>query len=99
MKTIITSRKRIIGSIGVALTALLLGSGPAEKSVAETNEGSPRNGKIIIRGSNTIGEELAPALISEFKKDHPAAVFEVETKATGYGLAALRAGKCDIAGA
>jgi phosphate transport system substrate-binding protein len=38
-------------------------------------------------------------LIGEFKKDHPAAVFDVDTKATGYGLAALRAGLCDIAGA
>src|SRR5436309_3807087 len=56
-------------------------------------------GKIVIKGSNTIGEELAPRLIAEYKKDHPAAAFELESKATGYGLASLMAGQCDIAGA
>src|ERR1041385_1096215 len=56
-------------------------------------------GKIVIKGSNTIGEELAPRLIAEFKKDHPAASFELESKATGYGLAALMAGQCNVAAA
>jgi len=54
---------------------------------------------VIIRGSNTIGEELAPRLIAEFKKDHSDVTFELEPKATGYGMAALRAGQCDIAAA
>src|SRR5215468_1050291 len=57
------------------------------------------DGKIVIKGSNTIGEELAPRLIAEYKKDHSGAEFELESKATGYGLAALMAGQCDIAGA
>jgi len=57
------------------------------------------DGKIIIKGSNTIGEELAPRLIAEYKKEHAGAGFELESKATGYGLAALLAGQCDIAGA
>jgi phosphate transport system substrate-binding protein len=55
--------------------------------------------KVVIRGSNTIGEELAPRLIAEFKKEHPNISFDLEAKATGYGLAALRAGQCDIAAA
>src|SRR6266536_1847882 len=56
-------------------------------------------GKIVIKGSNTIGEELAPRLIAEFKKEHPAASFELESKATGYGLAALMADQCNVAAA
>ncbi len=55
--------------------------------------------KIVIKGSNTIGEELAPRIIEAYKKDHPAAAFDLESKATGYGLAALLAGQCDIAAA
>jgi phosphate transport system substrate-binding protein len=55
--------------------------------------------KIVIRGSNTIGEELAPRLIAEFKKDHPSVDFDTEFKGTSYGLGALMVGKCDIAAA
>jgi len=54
---------------------------------------------VVIRGSNTIGEELGPKLIAEFKKNHSDVSFELEPKATGYGMAALRAGQCDIAAA
>jgi phosphate transport system substrate-binding protein len=42
---------------------------------------------------------LAPRLIAEYKKEHPAAAFDIESIATGYGLAQLRAGLCDLAGA
>lgn len=54
---------------------------------------------IIIRGSNTIGEELAPRLIAEFKKDHPNVNFDLEFKGTSYGLGALMVERCDIAAA
>jgi len=57
------------------------------------------DGKISIKGSNTVGEELGPQLIAEYKKEHPGAEFDLESKATGYGLAALLAGQCDIAAA
>jgi phosphate transport system substrate-binding protein len=56
-------------------------------------------GKIVIKGSNTVGEELAPRLVADYKKDHADAVFEMEFKATSYGLATLLAGQCDIAAA
>jgi len=92
-------KTRVARSFGVVLAALLLAGCPAEKSAPESAAMPDKSGKIVIRGSNTIGEELAPKLIGEFKKDHPAAKFDVDTKATGYGLAALRAGLCDIAGA
>lgn len=55
--------------------------------------------KIVIRGSNTIGEELAPRLVAEYKKNHPHVAFDLETKGTSYGIGALMGGYCDIAGA
>ena len=55
--------------------------------------------KVVILGSNTIGEELAPRLVAEFKKEHPAVAFDLEFKGTTYGLGALIVGRCDIAAA
>src|SRR5664279_3346793 len=55
--------------------------------------------KITIRGSNTIGEELAPRLIAEYKKEHKDAAFDLEFKGSGYGIGALMGGYCDIAAA
>jgi len=82
-------------SISVVLLSLLLASCSEKKEALQ----KVNAGKVVIKGSNTIGEELAPRLIAEYKKDHPAAAFELESKATGYGLASLMAGQCDIAGA
>lgn len=75
---------------------------PANKPGADpANATAAAGGKntVVIRGSNTIGEELAPRLITEFRKEHSGITFNVETKATGYGMAALRVGQCDIAAA
>lgn len=82
----------------VSLCLLLCGC-PASKPGADVPAGSGQADRVVIRGSNTIGEELAPGLIAEFKKAHPKISFDVETKATGYGMAALRVGQCDIAAA
>ncbi len=73
------------------------GCKPGESPTPPTSN-SPEN-TVVIRGSNTIGEELAPRLIAEFRKQHPKISFDLETKATGYGMAALRVGQCDIAAA
>jgi len=54
--------------------------------------------KVTIRGSNTIGEELAPRLITEYKKDHKDAAFDLEFKGSAFGIGALMGGYCDIAG-
>lgn len=81
----------------LVLIALTLSSCSEQTNV--TPAAPTSSGKVIIKGSNTIGEELAPRLIAEYKKDHTAASFDLESKATGYGLAALMAGQCDIAGA
>ena len=72
-------------------------------SCSEKQSAAPQapslQGKIVIKGSNTIGEELGPRLIAEYKKEHPAALVELESKLTGYGVAALIAGQCNIASA
>src|SRR5690349_17218780 len=59
----------------------------------------PASEQIAIRGSNTFGEELAPKLIAEFKKDHAQVKFDTEFKGTPYGFGALMVDKCDIAAA
>ena len=71
--------------------------GSAECSPRGLFGGKPE--KIVILGSNTIGEELAPRLVAEYKKDHPAVAFDSEFKGTTYGLGALIVGRCDIAAA
>lgn len=83
----------------LTLSLTFLFGGCSEKSQAPPSTGTTASGKIVIKGSNTIGEELAPRLIAEFKKEHSAASFELESKATGYGLAALMADQCSIAAA
>jgi phosphate transport system substrate-binding protein len=71
------------------LTVILAGCTPTKTEV------SP----IVIRGSNTFGEELAPALITEYKKTHPGAAFDTEFKGTTFGMGALLAERCDLAAA
>jgi len=108
--TLFTSRAgirsgRLIQPLSLLATSLLLFGCPASKPTADDANGASNtanpasSNKVTIRGSNTIGEELAPHLIAEFKKAHPAVTFDLETKATGYGMAALRVGQCDIAAA
>ncbi|HTB82348.1 MAG TPA: phosphate ABC transporter substrate-binding protein [Candidatus Sulfotelmatobacter sp.] len=53
--------------------------------------------KVVIRGSNTIGEELAPRLVAEYKKTHADAAFDMEFKGSAYGIGALMGSFCDIA--
>ena len=83
-----------VRNTSLILLALFLASCSEEKKPETTV-----TGKILIRGSNTIGEELAPKLIAEYKKDHPSTDFVIEPKATVYGIAALLGGQCDIAAA
>jgi phosphate transport system substrate-binding protein len=88
-------KANILKHSGLILLGVLAGCSPANPPTTE----APPSGKITIRGSNTVGEELAPALIAEYKKAHPNAVFDLETKGTPYGFGALAGGFCDIAGA
>lgn len=90
---------RLARGIGLMFLSILLTGCPATNETPEPTRAPGSEGKIIIRGSNTIGEELAPHLIAEYKKDHPAAKFDLETKGTAYGMGALMGSQCDIAGA
>src|SRR5204862_8012542 len=53
--------------------------------------------KVLIKGSNFVGEELGPRLVADFKKDHPSIGIDVETKGIASGYWGLIAGACDIA--
>lgn len=92
---------RLVKCLSLLAASLVLFGCPANKP-ASSDTPAPRaadENTIVIRGSNTFGEELSPDLLAEFKKTHPAIKFDIETKATGYGMAALRVGTCDIAAA
>src|SRR5260221_3871042 len=86
------------GNVSLVLAALLLAS-CSQKQASETATEGKTGEKIIIRGSNTFGEELAPQLIADYKKDHSSVAFDLETKGTSYGMGGLVGGYCDIAGA
>jgi phosphate transport system substrate-binding protein len=58
---------------------------------------SAQEQRITIKGSNTFGEELAPALTERYRKEHPEVAFALEAKGSGSGFEALLAGECDIA--
>jgi len=93
--------KKLLRGIGLVFLAVLM-AGCTERKEVDTSLEKPqarKEGKIVIRGSNTFGEELGPQLIAEYKKDHSSAGFDLAPKATGYGIAGLIAGQCDIAGA
>ena len=90
-------RAGFLKSLSLVLLGVMVAGCPASKQTAGT--GTAATGKVVIRGSNTIGEELAPRLILEYKKDHQAASFDLECKGTSYGMGALMGGFCDVAGA
>ncbi|HXI83309.1 MAG TPA: phosphate ABC transporter substrate-binding protein [Verrucomicrobiae bacterium] len=83
--------------LGVLALGMLFASCSPSETAAPGR--SDKSGAIVLSGSNTIGEELAPRLIGEYKKDHPAATFQTEFKGTGYGVAAMLGGLSDIAAA
>lgn len=68
-------------------------------AVASCSPKAPDTEVVTILGSNTFGEELAPKLISEYKKDHKDVEFKTEFKGTPYGIGALMVDKCEIAAA
>jgi phosphate transport system substrate-binding protein len=80
----------IVGLLKNVALILVLAMGSCSRKAPEV---------ITIRGSNTFGEELAPKLAAEYKKDHPQITFNSEFKGTPYGFGALMVDKCDIAAA
>src|ERR1051326_152121 len=81
----------LLRSIGLVFIGVVLAGCPSGRTVAEK--------KVVICGSNTLGEEFGPRLIALYKKDHPAVVFETAFKASWYGVGELLAEQCDIAAA
>jgi phosphate transport system substrate-binding protein len=90
-------RSRNLFSVGKTahLAIMLVGASLVGCNNKSSNNSTPP--KIVIKGSNTVGEELAPRLIAEYKKDHPAITIDLETRGTGSGFYGLFAGACDIA--
>ena len=86
-----SNKMQLMRGVALALAGIVF-AGCQAKTERETE-------KIVIRGSNTFGEELAPRLVADFKKAHPADDFDLEFKGTSYGVGALLAGRCDIAAA
>ena len=81
--------KAALRNVGLFAVGVLVAGCPSSKTT-ET---------LVVRGSNTFGEELAPKLFAEYKKEHPGVTFDAEFKATPYGIGALMAGRCDLAAA
>lgn len=55
--------------------------------------------KISVKGSNTFGEELGPALIAEFQKLNSDLSVDLVSSGSGSGIQALLEKSCDIAAA
>jgi len=53
--------------------------------------------RVVIKGSNTFGEELGPRLIDAFRERNPEVEVELETKGSASGFRALLEGESDIA--
>jgi len=86
---------RILSSVSLLLLLAFMPGCPAGNQTAN----SPSPERIVIKGSNTIGEELAPRLIAEYKKEHPTVMIDLETRGTGSGFYGIFAAACDIAAA
>ena len=86
-------------SFGRSVSVFLLGVVIAGCSPNQEAPPPATPNKVVIKGSNTVGEELAPRLIAEYKKEHPQVSIELETKGSGSGFWGLIAGVCDIAAA
>jgi phosphate transport system substrate-binding protein len=90
---------RAFSSLPLFRLAALVATGCLLTGCPASKPGPEEGSQIIIRGSNTIGEELAPALIAAFKKKHAGTTFDIEFKGTTYGFGALMVGRADIAAA
>lgn len=86
-------RAMLLRGIALAAIGILVAGCPARKEIPDASV----TGKVIIKGSNTFGEEVAPRLITEYTNEHPSVSFQVESKGSESGFAALLAGDCDIA--
>lgn len=77
------------------LIALAVIGGCSQQSATE--QPAADKDDVVVRGSNTVGEELAPRLQQEYSKAHPGVKFDTEFKGSSYGLGALMVDRCDVA--
>ncbi len=86
--------KKVLKNASLLIALAIIG-GCSEQA---TND-SPAADKdsVVLRGSNTVGEELAPRLIQEYSKAHQGVKFDTEFKGSSYGLGALMVDRCDVA--
>jgi phosphate transport system substrate-binding protein len=89
--------KKTNDSSDLKRTTLATGLGLMVLGMAATGCGKAE--KLVIRGSNTFGEELAPQRIADYQQAHPGIVFDTEFKGTSYGMGALMVSRCDLAAA
>ena len=75
------------------LLGLSAGGCSREKPVVDPN----LKGTLVIKGSNTFGEELGPALIAEYRRQRPNVAVDLESKGSGSGFAAMINGQCAVA--
>lgn len=80
-------------SAALALIAAIATGCPAGKQTPD----SSITGRLVLKGSTTFGDELAPRLVTEFRNQRPNVAMEVEFKGSESGFAALLARECDIA--
>src|SRR5688572_14686496 len=62
-----------------------------------TEVAAASDSSVVIKGSNTFGEELGPLLIARYSTVEPTMTFILESQGSSSGIAALLAGKCDVA--
>ena len=91
-------RKHLLHTAALIGACCLFTGCPSSQQTTTTPGGSAKQ-KLVIRGSNTIGEELAPRLIAEYVKAHAGLEFDAEFKGTVYGIGALMSDRCDLAAA
>jgi len=78
---------------GLLLAGALVAGCPADRPPPP----AARSERVILKGSNTVGEELAPRLAAEFRQTRPGIAIEIETRGSASGFWGLIAGVCDIA--
>lgn len=70
------------------LTALLLSASLATGALA--------SGKLVIKGSDTLGAKMVPQVAEAFRAKNPGTVFEIAAEGSTTGIAAITDGTADI---
>lgn len=88
-------------AVGIDLIGMFRGKGSSTSSSPspEPSSGASKSGKINIKGSSAIGNELAKDWAQDFMSSHSGTVVLIETKGTSTGFQALIKGEAEIAAA